>query len=254
MIIRIGGCYGSQAPGYLSVGFLLNDSLLLEGGTVTSAFDLKEQEAVRNILISHIHLDHTKELFFFLDNRAQMKSHTVTLCGIGDIIDGAHRYLFNHQIWPDFTELTNAGHPFLAFRSLEEGTFARIGDLQVKPVRVNHPVPATGFIIREDGKSIVYTGDTGPTEDIWRQAAREDHLAAVLAESSFPNSMEDIALQSGHLTPALLARELEKLNRPDVPVYVFHVKPMHIDTIRNELEQTGRPGITMMHDGQTLEL
>lgn len=254
MIFRVGGCYGSEAPGYRTVGFLLNDELLLEGGTVTSTFTLQEQQSVKDVLISHIHLDHTKELFFFLDNRAQMKSHTVNLCGIGDIIDGAHQFLFNQQIWPDFSQLSNGGHPFLAFRTLEEETFNRVGAFEVKPVRVNHPVAATGFIIREsDSKAIAYTGDTGPTGTFWEHAAGEEGLAAVIAETSFPNSMEDVALASGHLTPALLARELEAFNRPGVPVYVCHMKPMHVDVIREEIGRIDRAGIELLDDGKTYE-
>jgi cAMP phosphodiesterase len=253
MIIRVGGCYGSEAPGYRSVGFLINDELLLEGGTVTSAFTLQEQEAVKDILISHIHLDHTKELFFFLDNRAQMKSRTVTLSGIGEIIDGARQYLFNHQIWPDFSQLSNAGDPFLAFRVLEEGVFSSVGEFEVKPVRVNHPVTATGFIIREKGRAVAYTGDTGPTRAFWEEASKEEGLAAVIAETSFPNAMEEVALASGHLTPALLAGELDILGRPGVPILVFHMKPIHVDSIKAELNAIGRDNIELLHDGRSYE-
>ena len=40
------------------------------------------------------------------------------------------------------------------------------------------------------------TGDTGPTKDIWAAAREEGELKAVLVETSFPNSMNDLAFKS----------------------------------------------------------
>jgi len=251
MKIKVGGCYGSVAPGFRSAGFLINDSLLLEGGTVTSAFTIEEQAAVRNILISHIHLDHTKEIFFLLDNRAQVKASTVTLNGIGEIIEGAQLYLFNQQIWPDFSQLENAGHPLLAFRTIEENAFSKIDEFMVKPIRVSHPVTATGYIIREGDKAMAYTGDTGPTKRFWEEVRKEAGLAAVFVETSFPNDMEEVALASGHLTPSLLEKELALLDRPEVPIYIFHMKPMHVETITEEIGRIYRDGIEILHDGSS---
>lgn len=235
MNFKVGGCYGGVAPGYNSVGFLLNDTVLLEGGTVTSVFSPVEQKAVTDIVLSHIHLDHTKEIFFLLDNLAQMKAKTVTLSGIEEVVEGARKHLFNEEIWPDFSMLPTEDEPILKFRVLPEGEFSRIAGLEMRPVRVNHPVPATGFIIREEGAAIAYTGDTGPTLEIWEAAAAETDLKAVFAEASFPNSMEQLALQSGHLTPALLEKEIALLGRPEVPVYVFHMKPLFLDQIKADL-------------------
>lgn len=65
--------------------------------------------------------------------------------------------------------------------------------------------------------------------------------------------MEEIALASGHLTPALLARELEIFNRPEVPVYVCHMKPIHVESIRKELGEIDRNGIELLDDGNTYE-
>ena len=56
-------------------------------------------------------------------------------------------------------------------------------------------------------------------------------------ETSFPNEMESLAEQSGHLTPKLLLKELELLDRPEVPVYLFHMKPLHLDKISREVEE-----------------
>ena len=253
MIVKVGGCYGGVAPGYNSVGFLLNESLLLEGGTVTSVFSPAEQEAIKHILVSHIHLDHTKEIFFLLDNLAQLGADAVTLAGTDEVVEGARKHLFNEQIWPDFSVLPSEESPVLKFQELPKDVFTRLGEFEIMPIAVNHPVPAAGYIIRDGGGSIVYTGDTGPTKKIWEAAKREEGLKAVFAETSFPNSMEKVAHASGHITPALLERELNLLNRPGVPVYVFHMKPLFADKIQEELEALGIAELRILEQGAVYE-
>ncbi len=235
MEVKVGGCYGSEMSGLHTVGFLIDDKLLLEGGTVTSAYSLDEQKAIENIIISHIHLDHTKELFFLLDNLASQDSSKVTICGIQAIIEGIKKHLFNEELWPDFSRLPTAGDPVLRFSVIPEGVFSPISGMEVKPVAVNHPVPATGYVIRTPQSAIVYTGDTGPTSAIWEASRSEEQLKAIIVETSFPDSMEELAHVSGHLTPRLLMKELAKIGRPDVPVYIFHMKPLYLEQIKKEL-------------------
>jgi len=58
---------------------------------------------------------------------------------------------------------------------------------------------------------------------------------------------------SGHLTPSLLARELEQLGRPEVPVYIYHMKPPHVEAIAEELAGLGGR-LEMLHQGRTYTL
>lgn len=253
MIVKVGGCFGGVSPGFHTVGFLLNGKLLLEGGTATSVFTPAEQAAINDIVISHIHLDHTKEILFLLDNLAQMGAKAVTLAGSGEIVEGARRQLFNEQIWPDFSMLPSEDSPVLRFHELEEEEFSPLGEFEIMPVAVNHPVPATGFIIRDEGGALLYTGDTGPTERIWEIGKETQDLMAVFAETSFPNSMEELALASGHLTPKLLKEQLVRLGRPEIPVYVFHMKPLFLDEIRKELEALSLQHVQIMEQGASYE-
>jgi cAMP phosphodiesterase len=251
MIVKVGGCFGSELPGYHSAGFIVNDRLLLEGGTVTSTFSLREQAGITDICVSHIHLDHVKELAFFVDNISGRNSRPVVLAGVEDVIAGVRRQLFNDQLWPDFSRIPSPEHPLISYRVIPEGRFSRVAGLSVKPVRVNHPVPTTGYIIREPGVTIAYTGDTGPTGAIWRAARGLRDLKAVIVEASFPNAMEELAIASGHLTPALLERELAQLRRPEVPVYVVHMKPIYAEQIATELGYIRDRRIEMMHQGRS---
>lgn len=50
-------------------------------------------------------------------------------------------------------------------------------------------------------------------------------LKAAFIEASFPNEMDELARIAKHHTPALLAEEFAKLAKPELPVFVFHLKP-----------------------------
>lgn len=251
MIVKVGGCFGSELPGYHSVGFIINERLLLEGGTVTSTFTFAEQAAITDVCISHVHLDHLKELAFLVDNLSGRNTHAIVFNGIREIVAGVRKDLFNDRLWPDFTRIPTPRHPILSYRVIPAGRYSKIAGLSVKPVRVNHTVNATGYLIREAGASIVYTGDTGPTRAIWQAARALPDLKAVIVEASFPNAMEELAIASGHLTPALLDRELDRLARPEVPVYVFHMKPLYVEQIAAELCHLRHQRVEMMHQNRT---
>lgn len=75
----------------------------------------------------------------------------------------------------------------------------------------------------------------------------------MIVETSFPNDELELARVSKHLTPALLAHELRKVGRPDVPVYVYHMKPRFRDRITEELRQIDRASaLSVLAEGQEL--
>jgi hypothetical protein len=66
--------------------------------------------------------------------------------------------------------------------------------------------------------------------------------------------MLDIAIRSKHLTPSLLAREFKKIGKPDIPLYVYHMKPTVRDRIIKELGDLEIPNLKILQEGQELEL
>jgi len=70
MKIRVLGCYGAEFPGFKTMSFLINESVLLDAGSATSTLSIEEQERVSDILITHSHLDHIKDILFLADNLA----------------------------------------------------------------------------------------------------------------------------------------------------------------------------------------
>jgi ParB-like chromosome segregation protein Spo0J len=51
-----------------------------------------------------------------------------------------------------------------------------------------------------------------------------------------------------------MAKQLKKLGRPDVPVYVYHMKPKFESRIREELQRLDFPCLSILEEGQELVL
>ena len=66
--------------------------------------------------------------------------------------------------------------------------------------------------------------------------------------------MADLARRSKHLTPALLGQEIQKIGRPDLPVFVYHVKRRLRGQIVQQLRELPITQLTVLEEGQEIEL
>lgn len=253
MKVRVLGCHGSEFQDGQTTAFLINDSLLLDAGTVTSVLTLDEQKKIRSILVTHSHLDHTKDILFLADNVVGGNNTPIEVISVSKVLKILKVHLLNDKIWPDFTILPTAEKPVLRFRSIKTGTDVSINGLTVKAISVNHTVEAVGYIIRDETSSILYTGDTGPTDKIWKEANKLSNLKAVIVETSFPNHLHALADMSGHLTPFMLKDQLNKLKVLDLSILIFHMKPQYLRELENEIAALGNPHIIILRQGMVFE-
>ena len=240
MLIEVLGCHGGDVPNRRLPSFLINGRLLLEAGSVTSGLPLGRQSSIEHVLISHAHLDHTVGLAFLVDNIQAAQSAagcatSVTAASLGPVIDDLRGHCFNNRLWPDFTRLPTPEEPVLRLQMLRERETIEFGEITVIPVPVHHAVPGTGFILHDGASGIVFSGDTGPTTDLWKVARDVRGIRGILVETAFPNRLEALAQVSGHFTPGLLLRELEKM--PDAPLWVYHIKPAYYEETAEEIER-----------------
>jgi cAMP phosphodiesterase len=256
MKFRVLGCSGGQVPGHQLSCYLVDDSLLLDAGSVTSVLGLRQQQKIKNILITHIHLDHVLALAMLADNLYGRCKTSINLWGTGEVVDGLKKFFFNNHVWPDFTRLTGSGQrvPVMKLRRLRAENPTRVGDHLVTAVRVHHVVPTFAFFIEKKTQTLLHFGDTGPTEKVWARARRCANLRAVILETSFPNRLQEIADASRHLTPQTLAREMEKLGNEEMPILVTHLKPAFRKEIIAELRKLKKPRLRILADGDVLRL
>lgn len=250
MKIRILGCYGAELSGFNTVSFLINDAIILDAGAITSTLNLSEQAKITDILVSHSHLDHIKDIPFLAANMVGITHHTINIISAEAILTYIKAHLFNDAIWPDFAILPTPDAPIIKFQHVPTNQDIPLHDITIRAVRVNHLVDAVGYIIKDKTSTIVYTGDTGPTEEIWEETNREKNLKAIFIETSFPNRMKKLADDSGHLTPSGLAGELKKIHNGSPDIFILHIKPQHLPEIKEEIGHIGNPRVNLLNQGE----
>jgi ribonuclease BN (tRNA processing enzyme) len=245
MELRVLGSFGGDSPSCRMTSFLIDGTIAVDAGAITRALTIDEQRAIRHVIITHTHMDHTSSLPFLIENIFGSNTEPVSIYCTKSVLGAVRRHLFNNDTWPDFSRIPNHMYPSVRFEVIEpEVPFTVAGadgrELEVTAIPVNHLVPTTGLLLRQGASSVIFTSDTGPTERIWEIANRTDDLAAIITECSFPNRLQAVADVSLHLTPQTLAAELAKLTR-DVAVYLYHFKPPYVDDLRKELAATVLP-------------
>jgi len=253
MKIRVLGCYGAELNGFKTLSFLINESILLDAGAVSSTLNLREQAKITDILVSHSHLDHIKDIPFLAANLVGMKRHAINIISTEGILTYIKAHLLNDAIWPDFAMLPTPDAPMLKFHPIPTNQDIPLHDISIRAIRVNHLVDSVGYIIKDKTSTIVYSGDTGPTEEIWKETNRVTNLKAIFIETSFPKRLKKLADDSGHLTPLGLEGELKKIHKGSPDIFIIHIKPQYLKEIKKELDQIGNSRIRILNQEDTFQ-
>ena len=252
MKLRVLGSAGAELPNFRPPAFLLDDQLLLDAGTIGSVLSEEEQWKIHTIFITHSHLDHIRSIPALADNIIiKNMSHTVSVQSTIEVITALQNHLFNNIIWPDFTKIPSAESPVLRFNAIVPYNEYIVNEYRVTAIPVNHTVPTVGYVVKSGGKTLVYTGDTGPTEEIWKYCSGAD---ALIVEVSFPDSMNDLAQLTKHLTASMLVEELKKIEVLPKRILITHPKPQYYDVIHQEVEALAIAGVELLRDGSVYEI
>lgn len=251
MQIRILGAFGGSTPSHRLTSFLLDGTVCLDAGALTSALTLEEQARIRALLVTHSHMDHVATLPFLVENVFGRVTDPIEVIAPADVIEPLSAHLFNDALWPDFTRLPSHLLPVVSFRTVEAAAPFRVNGLTATAIPVSHVVPTYGYLVSDGASSVLFSGDTGPTEALWRAARAARNLKAVFVECSFSNSLAEVARVSKHLTPATLKLELTKMP-PDIPVLLYHMKPPSLPALTAEVAALREPRVRLLGDGEVL--
>lgn len=240
MKVRILGAHSAETEGHKMVSILIDGTLVLDAGGLTSSLSLSEQRKVRAILLTHHHFDHTRDLVTLGANGATFAS-PVDVYALSHTLDIVNSCLLDGKISADFSEWPSQDKPFLRLNIIEPFQRQIIQGYDVLPVPVQHSVPCLGFqITSKDGKSLFYTGDTGPgLSDCWQQVLPQ----LLIIEVSGINKTQDFLESVGHLSAGLLKEELMQFRqiRGYWPrVVVIHVPPQFQKGIEEEIQDVAR--------------
>jgi ribonuclease BN (tRNA processing enzyme) len=234
MELRVLGCSGGEAEGNRLTCLLVNGVLAIDAGSLTQALTTQEQVGIRQIFISHSHLDHICTLPFFTKNIFGHTEVPVEIHALPETLDALRRHLFNDELWPDFSVIPSPDNPIIRFSEIEPGRTYEVEGLRITPILVNHLVPCVGYVVEDDHSAFVFTSDTAETERVYEVANETANLKLFITEASFPNAQGWLAEASKHLTPERLGQELKKL-KVDVPVGIYHLTPGDRDMMLPEL-------------------
>ena len=230
---------GEPCKRQFCIAAIVNDTVAIDAGTLGLLWPFERQMQVRNIFLSHSHIDHVASLPLFLDNIYQPGPECPSIYACESTETSLRENIFNDRLWPDFFRLSEEESPFLTLHTLRPEVAVELPALTVTPVPLNHVVPTMGFILQEDDCAIAFVSDTRRTHRIWEVLAETKTLRAVFLESSFPNSHRWLADKSGHLCPELFEQEIQKLPE-SVKVIACHLKPSFFDEIAQELADIPR--------------
>jgi ribonuclease BN (tRNA processing enzyme) len=249
--VRVLGAHGGSSPSHRQTSFLVNDSLCVDAGAITDALPLDAQALVRSVLMTHAHMDHVASLPFLVENVFGRHAIPLEIVAPGEILAALRKHLFNDALWPDFSRLPNDLMPAVTFRAIPTRVPFVVAGIVGTAVPVSHIVPTYGYVLSEGASSIIFSGDTGPTEEIWRAARARNDVKALFVECSFPNDLQHLADASKHLTPATLRLEIEKFP-PEVPIYLYHMKPPGLGRLRANIAALGDARVSILSDGDEL--
>ncbi len=257
MKVEILGAHNSETDTARLPSLLVDDVIALDVGGLTSRLSLQRQHLITSVLLTHHHFDHTRDLVTLGSNDTDPPS-TIDVYGLPETLEVVYKYLLDGKMYRDYTQWPKVEAPRLLLKPLEAFQDLVIAGCLITPVPVNHSVPAVGFqVISRDGKSIFYTGDTGPgMSGCWGHIAPQ----VLFIEITGLNSMEEAMRGLGHLTPGLLVNELQQFQKMKgyLPrVIAAHVSTLWEDKLRVELAEAGKKlgiEVEVGYEGLTIEL
>src|SRR5436189_2510809 len=233
--------------------FVIDGCVAFDAGSLASSVNEQERENIRDVVLTHAHLDHIAGLPLFIDDLFQTLTEPVRVHAERSVIDALEEHIFNWSIYPRFSELKNRFGSVVEYHEFEQGKQFDVRHLTVRAVAVNHKVPSSGFLISDTSGTIAITGDTAEMNEFWNEVNRVEKLSGLFIECALPNELHELASVSHHLTAEKLAHELTKFERDDSPIYVINIKPAHREAVVSQIGLLGVKGIEILEAGRTYQ-
>ena len=231
--------------------FLIDDCVAVDAGSLAIALTAEQRERVRDIIVTHPHMDHIASLPIFIDDLYATLKEPMRIHATPEVIELLERDVFNGNVYPKFSGLKNEYGPVMEYIPIATGKEFRVAHLTVIAVPVNHIVPTVGLVVADDTTRVAFSSDTAETKEFWEVVNRAEDLNALLIEASFPNKMAELAEVSRHFTPQSLNQELKKLRHNGLDILAVHIKPAYRETVIEELQALNIPRLRIMEPGTT---
>jgi HD-GYP domain-containing protein (c-di-GMP phosphodiesterase class II)/ribonuclease BN (tRNA processing enzyme) len=253
--VKVLGAYGTKSKDCGTSAILLNQTNAIDAGNLLIPLDVKCND-LENIWITHSHLDHIVDIASVIDNYFNLRKKPLNLLGLPKTLKVIQENFLNDEIWPDFSKIPLIGSDKMAvtYTEIELGTEYKLSENEsIRAIKTDHTVESCGYIYTKENKSVLITEDTYSLENHIRELNNNKNITAVAIECSFPNEMQELAIISKHLTPKLLFKQLEALDREDITLYINHMKPSYLNKIVDEIEEyRGKWEPILLKDGDLI--
>jgi len=143
MNIRFLGAHNSETRTTSCACLLIDDTLAIDAGGLTSNLSLDEQQKLRAVLITHQHYDHIRDIPAIALNLAQ-QADNIRIYATAQVQAAIETYWLNGRIYPKFQELP-ASRPSIIFRSVMPYAPRRIDGHGFMAIPVKHTEPTVGY-------------------------------------------------------------------------------------------------------------
>jgi cAMP phosphodiesterase len=224
---------------------IVDDKVAIDAGSLAMAATTFHRENLRNVVLTHAHLDHIAGLPLFIDDVFASLTEPINIYAMQEVLAVLERDVFNWSVYPNFSEIGTDAGTAIVYHPVKQSERFQIGDLEFELFPADHKVPSSGVTVSDGKSSVAITGDTASLCGV----GVTDGLSALLIECAFPDELAKIAADSRHMTPSILAGELQKL-KPECPVFVINIKANYRDKVVRQLEARHIPGLEIMQVGK----
>lgn len=258
MEVRILGAHQFESKGARLTSLLIDDSLVIDAGAITSALTTAEQQKIEAVLLTHHHYDHTRDLVTLAANAAYCWQGQLTVYALRSTLDVVTPCLLDGKMYANFLQYPSPDRPALRLEIVEAYSSINIAGYDVLPVPAQHSVPAVGYqVTSSSGKSLFFTGDTSTgISGQWQHI----HPQLLITEVAGPNKYGERLAAHGHLCADLLKEELKQFRdlRGHLPrVIVVHIGNPYEQEIKREVAQIAREleaDISLGHEDMRITL
>ena len=160
MQIKILGAHATETASTKTMSLLVDDIIALDAGSLSSSLTLEEQLRLKAVLLTHQHYDHTKDIPMVAMNFVYRG--TLPIYATKRVQDILSSHLLDGAIYPSFLEWPEE-QPAAKFVALRPDEALTIEGYNILRGPVCHSVESLGFqVTSPEGKTLCYTGDTGP--------------------------------------------------------------------------------------------
>ena len=230
--------------------FLIDGLVAVDAGSIALAASDAERASVRDIIITHPHMDHIATLPIYVDDLFGFLNEPIRIHATEEVCEMIARDIFNGTVYPPFQNFNNGRTRVMEFVPFQVGEEFSVAHLRITAVPVHHIVPTVGMIVTDGTSTLALSSDTSSTEEFWELVNREPRIDALLIETSFPNFLRKLADSSGHFTPESLGQELDKLSHKDIDILAMHLKPSFRLQLIDELAALDIPRLSVMEPGR----